>query len=96
MVRIPAHKNESLFGFGLQFDGIKKTKKVNLIPLKVENETYNPNADAIIKFANSPHKDALMSNVTALPITESYIKYRTDIIIAPNNNLNKIFVFIII
>ncbi|MDH3346178.1 MAG: DUF5110 domain-containing protein [Kiritimatiellaceae bacterium] len=28
MIRIPAAKKESLFGFGLQLDGIKKTKKV--------------------------------------------------------------------
>ena len=35
MVRIPAAKSESLFGFGLQLDGIKKTKKV--LDLRVDH-----------------------------------------------------------
>ena len=28
MIRIPAAKDETLYGFGLQFDGIKKSRKV--------------------------------------------------------------------
>ena len=46
MVRIPAHKNESLFGFGLQFDGIKKTKKVLDLRVdhwgKIQGRTHAP------------------------------------------------------
>jgi alpha-D-xyloside xylohydrolase len=42
MVRVPAHKDESLFGFGLQLDGIKKTKKV--LDLNVDHWAYGRGA----------------------------------------------------